>query len=67
MRYDRYRNENLFIGSGVVEASYKNVVGNHMKLSGMQWTVEGANAILALRCVCLNNRMEDYWEQRTAA
>ena len=67
MRYDQYRREKLFIGSGVVEASCKNVVGSRMKQSGMQWTVEGANDVLALRCVYLNNRMEDYWEQRVAA
>lgn len=67
MRYDQYRKKKLFIGSGVVEASCKNVVGNRMKQSGMQWTVAGANDVLALRCVFLNNRMEDYWEQRTAA
>jgi hypothetical protein len=67
MRYDQYRKKKLFIGSGVVEASCKNVVGNRMKQSGMQWTVDGANNVLALRCVYLNNRMEDYWEQRVAA
>ena len=30
-------------------------------------TVEGANAIIALRCCHMNNRFEDYWDQRQAA
>jgi hypothetical protein len=33
----------------------------------MFWTVNGANAILALRCSHLNGRFEDYWESRQAA
>ncbi|HXJ95358.1 MAG TPA: hypothetical protein VMT20_21155, partial [Terriglobia bacterium] len=33
-----------------------------LKRSGMFWTVRGANAIVALRCCCLNGRFEDYWE-----
>lgn len=67
MRYAQYRAQNLFIGSGVVEAACKNVVGMRMKRTAMRWTVNGANDILALRCVCLSNRMEDYWEQRAVA
>jgi len=33
----------------------------------MFWTVNGANAIIALRCCILNNRFENYWEDRQAA
>jgi len=32
----------------------------------MFWTVGGANAIIALRCSHLNNRMEDHWTMRRA-
>lgn len=67
MRYAQYRAEKMFIGSGVVEAACKNVVGARMKQTAMHWTVNGANDILALRCVCLSNRLEDYWEQRAVA
>jgi hypothetical protein len=35
--------------------------------AGMFWTVTGANAIIALRCCHLNNRIENYWETRRAA
>jgi hypothetical protein len=55
------------IGSGVIEAGCKTVIGSRLKRSGMFWTVRGANAILALRCSHLNGRFEDYWEGRRAA
>jgi len=67
MRYPKFRRQHLFVGSGVVEAGCKTVIGSRLKRSGMIWTVRGANAILALRCCQLNGRFEDYWEARRAA
>ena len=67
MRYPKFRQQHLFVGSGVIEAGCKTVIGYRLKQSGMFWTVRGANAILALRCCHLNERMEDYWEARRAA
>jgi len=67
MRYPKFRGQHLFVGSGVIEAGCKTVVGSRLKRSGMFWTVRGANSILALRCCQLNGRFEDYWEVRRAA
>ncbi len=67
MRYPKFRRQHLFVGSGVIEAGCKTVIGSRLKQSGMFRTVRGANAILALRCCHLNGRMEDYWEARRAA
>jgi hypothetical protein len=67
MRYPEFRRQHLFVGSGVIEAGCKTVIGSRLKRSGMFWTVRGANAILALRCCHLNGRFEDYWEHRRAA
>jgi hypothetical protein len=67
MRYPQFRLQHLFVGSGVIEAGCKTVIGSRLKRSGMFWTVRGANAILALRCCHLNRRFEDYWEGRRAA
>ena len=67
MNYPKFRKQHLFVGSGVIEAGCKTVVGDRLKQSGMFWTVRGANAILALRCCHLNGRFEDYWEGRRAA
>ena len=67
MRYPKFRAQHLFVGSGVIEAGCKAVIGSRLKRSGMFWTVRGANAILALRCCHLNGRFEDYWAARGAA
>jgi hypothetical protein len=67
MRYPEFRRQHLFVGSGVIEAGCKTVIGTRLKQSGMFWTVRGANAIIALRCCKLNGRLEDYWENRRAA
>ena len=67
MRYPRFRAQGLFVGSGVVEAGCRTVVGKRLKCSGMFWSVRGANAILALRCCRLSGRFEDYWESRSRA
>jgi hypothetical protein len=50
MRYKWFRSRGLFVGSGVVESGCKAVIGQRLKLSGMRWTVTGADAIATLRC-----------------
>ena len=67
MRYPAFRAQGLFVGSGVIEAGCKTVIGSRLKRSGMFWTVRGANAIIALRCCRLSHRFEDYWESRSRA
>lgn len=67
MRYAQFRRQGLFVGSGVVEAGCKMIVGQRLKQSGMRWTVRGANAIVALRCLDLSNQWEDFWESRRAS
>ena len=67
MRYPEFRQQGLFVGTGVIEAGCKTVIGSRCKQSGMFWTVRGANAILALRCCQFNGRFEDYWEARRAS
>jgi hypothetical protein len=62
MRYARFRSQGLFVGSGVVEAGCKTIVGHRLKQSGMRWTVRGANAIIALRCCQLSGRWEEFWK-----
>ena len=67
MRYPKFREQHLFVGSGVIEAGCKTVIGSRLKQSGMFWTVRGANAIIALRCCRLSRRFEDYWANRSQA
>lgn len=66
MQYKEYRDAGLFVGSGVVEAGCKTVIGHRLKRSGMEWSVRGANSIISLRCNLASNRFDDYWEDRAA-
>lgn len=67
MRYAEFKARGLFVGSGVLEAGCRTVIGQRLKQSGMHWSVKGANSILALRCSIMSNRWEDFWEHRAAA
>jgi hypothetical protein len=49
MRYADFRKRGFFVGSGVMEAGCKTVIGLRMKQSGMEWSLRGANAIISLR------------------
>jgi hypothetical protein len=66
MCYPDFRAKGLFVGSGVIEAGCKTVIGSRLKQSGMFWTVRGANAIIALRCCCISGKFEGYWEERAS-
>ncbi len=61
--YGRYRQEGLFIGSGVVEAACKTVVGRRLKQSGMFWSHTGAENILSLRCLVLGPHFDSAWNE----
>ena len=67
MRYADFKRRGLFVGSGVIEAGCKTLIGSRLKKSGMFWTILGANSILALRCSILSAKFEDYWANRRAA
>jgi hypothetical protein len=64
MRYATFTREGYFIGSGVVEAGCKTVVGKRTKQSGMFWRIPGAQHILDIRCAVLGNTEEAYWLYR---
>ena len=62
MRYASFRNQGLFVGSGVVEAGCKSVVGGRLKKPGMFWSRRGAQAVLQTRCSLLSGRYDSDWE-----
>ena len=64
MQYGTFRAAGYFIGSGVVEAGCKTVIGGRCKQSGMFWSESGAQNILALRCIHSSHRLEDFWKYR---
>jgi hypothetical protein len=63
--YARFRDQKLFVGSGVVEAGCKTVIGLQAQDVSMFWTVRGANSIIALRCNRISGKFADYWESRS--
>ena len=67
MLYATFRKAGYFVGSGVVEAGCKTVVGKRAKQSGMFWHVQGAQNVLSTRCAVLGQLFDDYWDYRNAA
>lgn len=61
MKYDEYRANGWFIGSGVIESGCKTVVGQRFKQSGMIWSLKGAKALLPLRTLYKSNRLEQFF------
>jgi hypothetical protein len=64
--YPKFREQGLFVGSGVIEASCKTLIATRLKRSGMFWTARGATAVIAVRRCCHSREFDDYWESRRA-
>lgn len=64
MTYANFRQQGLFIGSGVVEAGCKTVIGKRTKQSGMFWRVPGAQHVLNIRCAVLGEIYDAFWDHR---
>src|SRR5947209_12173252 len=63
MRYPAFRAKGMHIGSGIAEAACKTVVSTRAKKSGMRWTPDGLDAVLALRTSVLNQSYDSFWDQ----
>src|SRR5947209_8233783 len=63
MRYPTFRAKGMHIGSGIAEAACKTVVSTRAKKSGMRWTPDGLDAVLALRTCVLNQSYDSFWDQ----
>jgi hypothetical protein len=61
MRYARFKKQGLWIGSGAVEGACKNLVEARAAQSGMRWTIDGLDPVIALRAL---NRSDDQAGQR---
>ena len=64
LRYPLFRRMGLCTSSGIVESGCKHVIGARVKQSGMNWTVRGANAIIALRCYKLSGKFDNFMSER---
>lgn len=59
MRYAVYRERGLLIGSGAMESVHAWVIQPRCRLPGMRWSVDGANAMLRLRCSWASGRWDE--------
>ena len=66
MKYDEYRANGWFYGSGMVESGCKTVVGQRFKQSGMIWSLDGSKALLALRTLYKSNRLDEFFNHLVA-
>ena len=63
LRYQTYRAQGLFYGSGVIEGGCKSVIGRRLKESGMFWTEPGAPSVLTLRLALKSHRWDECWDR----
>lgn len=62
--YVEYRARGMVIGSGMMESTCKQVVGQRLKGSGRQWSESGALAMTALIAKRLNRSWDAFWRSR---
>jgi hypothetical protein len=63
MRYPAFRAQGIHVGSGIAEAGGKTLVSTRAKRTGMRWTPEGLDAVLAVRTAVLNDTYDAFCEQ----
>lgn len=64
MKYDEYLAAGYPIGSGVVEGACRHLVKDRMERSGMRWRIAGAQAILTLRAIYVNEDWDAFHTDR---
>ncbi len=60
MDYATYLAQGWPIATGVIEGACRHLVKDRCELSGMRWTIDGAEALLHLRCVHENGDWDAY-------
>jgi len=65
MTYDKHLAKGLPIASGIIESTCNSIINIRMEGAGMFWSTDGAEAILKLRGVFLDDLWDDFWVFRT--
>ena len=61
MNYGVFAACGIFVGSGIIEAGCKVIVGTRMKNAGMHWSKDNAEKMISLRCAIRNNEFLDVY------
>jgi hypothetical protein len=64
MKYDQYLRDGLPIASGVIEGACRHFVKDRMERAGMQWSINGAQAMLDIRAQKLNGNWDEFITHR---
>jgi hypothetical protein len=60
MQYEQYLAAGYPIASGVIEGACRHVICDRMERSGMRWVMPGAQAMLGLRCIGINQEWDEF-------
>jgi hypothetical protein len=61
MRYEICLAKGYPIGSGVMEGACRNLINDRLELTGMSWTIQGAESMIRLRAVHIKKDWNDFW------
>jgi hypothetical protein len=64
IQYATYLQRGWPIASGVIEGACRHFVKDRLELSGMRWSYNGAESLLHLRAVAINDDWDDYHHYR---
>lgn len=64
MRYDIFLSKGYPIATGVIEGACRHYIKDRMERSGMRWTMNGAQAMLDMRSIFLNDDWAEFQEFR---
>jgi len=64
MRYEICLTKGYPIGSGVIEGACRNLINDRLELTGMSWTLQGAESMMRLRAVHINKDWDAFWTYR---
>ncbi|MGO9570656.1 MAG: ISKra4 family transposase [Desulfomonilaceae bacterium] len=64
MRYEICLAKGYPIGSGVIEGACRHLINDRLELTGMSWTLRGAESMMRLRAVHINKDWDEFWTYR---
>jgi hypothetical protein len=64
MRYEICLARGYPIGSGVIEGACRNLINDRLGLTGMSWTLQGAESVMRLSAVHINKHWDAFWKHR---
>jgi len=61
LKYDLYLARGFPIATGVIEGACRHLVKDRMEVTGAQWSLAGAEAVLRLRALRSSHDFDEYW------